>query len=56
MLTAAKVDLVAILHLAFVLDDDVRMRLEQADYFFCCGDVQAFDSTAFGLIKNAFDQ
>ena len=51
-----QVELVTVLNIASALDDDVGVRLEQADDLFVGGDSFAMKDAAFGLRKDPFDQ
>ena len=51
-----QVELVAILNVAGALDDDVGVRLEQADDLFGGGDSLAMKDAALGLRDDPFDQ
>src|ERR1700758_4367574 len=51
-----EVELVAVLNIASALDDDVCVRLEQADDLFVGGDSLAMKDAAFGLRDDPFDQ
>ncbi len=46
----------AVLNVAGALDDDVGVRLEQADDLFAGGDGLAVKDAAFGLPDDPFDQ
>ena len=45
-----------VLNIASALDDDVGVRLEQADDLFVGGDGLAMKDAAFGLRDDPFDQ
>ena len=53
---SGQVELVAILNVAAALDDDVGVRLEQADDLFVGGDRLAMKNATFGLRDDPLDQ
>jgi len=55
-LAGDKVELVAILHVAATLDDNVGVRLEQADQLFPCRHRLAMQHPALALVEDARDQ
>src|SRR5271156_440838 len=53
---SGQVELVAIFNLAAALDDDVGVRLEQADDLFVGGDLFATKNSTLGLGDDPLDQ
>ena len=51
-----QVELVTVLNVATALDDDVGVRLEQADDLLVGGDRLAMKNATFGLRDDPFDQ